>query len=74
MEEIDATNTKYQPLQVLWHPFMYLRACPLAPIHSFTTFIVARIVHLKLVHDLYTGALQTLPSHQKHFHMRITFF
>ena len=26
MEEISATNPKYQPLRVLWHPFVHLRS------------------------------------------------
>ena len=51
MEEIGATNTKYQPLRVLWcHSCTHAqKTIPLAPIARLLngTFIVSRIVGLK---------------------------
>ena len=51
MEEIGATNPKYQPLRVLWR-----RSCaharktiPLAPIHSFTKQIVPSMYEESLI-------------------------
>ena len=42
MEEIGATNPKYQPLRVLWRRLCAhaRKTIPLAPIHSFTKQIV----------------------------------
>ena len=42
MEEIDATNPEYQPMQVKWCPFVCPRSKnhPLAPIHPFSKQMV----------------------------------
>ena len=42
MEEIGATNPKYQPLQVLWLLFVrsHSKTIPLSPIHLFTKQMV----------------------------------
>ena len=81
MEEIGATNPKYQPLRVLWHLLVYprLKTIPLAPIHLFTKPIVPSLYQesltCKYVEIIYTSFLFSASFHQKHsFKDRVNIF
>ena len=75
MEEIGATNPKYQPLRVLWHPFVRPRSKTilLVLIHPFTRQIVysvkycCPVVHQHQSRLTSATAIQSPSCHKKVF-------